>query len=102
MWPNAGKLHADALANCYNHVTHPMDPLAKVIAARRKQAKAREQLVDAIAEAVQAGVPQTQIAEALDLNRLTIWRWMNERSPRAADTAEGMTTSEATDEVHVP
>ena len=73
--------------------------LKLVIEARDRAEKAEREKRRIALEAVAAGVPAIRVANALRTSRMQLWRWENERSPRAADTAEGTTTSEATDEV---
>jgi DNA invertase Pin-like site-specific DNA recombinase len=58
------------------------DPLKRIVEARQDQMRARDRLVQEIEDAVQQGVSQTAIAEALGLNRLTIWRWLNDKRAR--------------------
>jgi transposase-like protein len=55
------------------------DPLTKVRSARKAEQKAHARLLAAIAEAVASGVPKTELARELGVNRLTIYRWLEGR-----------------------
>jgi hypothetical protein len=50
-------------------------------------------MLDEVERAMTVGVLQMEIADALGVTRVTLWRWLNghEGSPRAAVTAGGMT-----------
>lgn len=54
------------------------DPITKVHNARRAQQEANTQLRSAVAEAVRSGVPKTTLARELGINRLTVYRWLEE------------------------
>jgi DNA invertase Pin-like site-specific DNA recombinase len=51
--------------------------LSQVLAAGNQLDAAREQLRDVVFEALDAGIPQTRVAEASGLGRMTLWRWLN-------------------------
>jgi hypothetical protein len=52
--------------------------LDRVVQATNRLEGAKEALRDAALDAVDAGVPQTQVAEAADIGRMTMWRWLKE------------------------
>jgi hypothetical protein len=52
--------------------------LTRVLKARDAQRKAEAAFVQTIRSAVDAGVSKTALAQALDVNRLTIRRWLGE------------------------
>jgi DNA invertase Pin-like site-specific DNA recombinase len=49
-----------------------------VAAAANQFDGAKQGLRAAALEAVDAGVPQTRVADAADVGRMTLWRWLNE------------------------
>jgi O-acetyl-ADP-ribose deacetylase (regulator of RNase III) len=52
--------------------------LTRVAAAANRLDGAKQGLRDVALDAVTAGVPQTRVAEAADVGRMTLWRWLNE------------------------
>jgi DNA-binding phage protein len=60
-------------------LTHDQEQqLTLVAAAANRLDGAKQALKDAALGAVDAGVPQTRVAEAADVGRMTLWRWLNE------------------------
>jgi DNA invertase Pin-like site-specific DNA recombinase len=58
--------------------TDQIDHLARVLEAREAQRQAEAALVRTIRDAVDAGVSKSALARELDVNRLTIRRWLGE------------------------
>ena len=52
--------------------------LDRVAAAANRLDGAKEALRRVALDAVDAGVPQTRVAEAADVGRMTLWRWLND------------------------
>lgn len=57
------------------------DLLRRVEAAKTASDTAHQHLLDAVAQALDAGVPATVVARASGINRTTLWRW-EQRSSR--------------------
>jgi hypothetical protein len=74
-----------------------------VLTAQRRHDEARQRLHSAVADAVEAGVPQTTLADALSVTRVIVWRSLRDmavRSPRDAATSGGMTHQEDDPDEH--
>jgi DNA invertase Pin-like site-specific DNA recombinase len=52
--------------------------LDRVVQAANRLDAAKEAVREAALDAVDAGVPQTRVAEAADIGRMTLWRWLKE------------------------
>lgn len=80
-WTMTGKPRLTHVINRARVHNGPAEALERVKAAQQRQEQAKRDLVDAIREAIAAGVTQLQICEALGISRPTIWRWLKEGPP---------------------
>jgi DNA invertase Pin-like site-specific DNA recombinase len=54
--------------------------LGRVVKARKRREKAEGDGRDAALLAVAAGVPQSRVADAFGVTRMTMWRWLQEQA----------------------
>jgi DNA invertase Pin-like site-specific DNA recombinase len=54
--------------------------LKRVVKARERREKAESDGRDAALRAVAAGVPQSRVADAFGVTRMTMWRWLLEQA----------------------
>lgn len=50
--------------------------ISRVVDAANRLEGAKRGLRAAVLDAVEAGVPQTHVAEAAEIGRMTLWRWL--------------------------
>lgn len=55
------------------------DPLARIKDARRAQHQAHRDLMVAVEDALDLGCPKAHIAEAMEMSRMTVYRFIEER-----------------------
>jgi DNA invertase Pin-like site-specific DNA recombinase len=63
---------------------HMSPALKRVIKAQQAQEAARGRLLNALADAVDAGIEQTELARTVGISRVTLWRWLNESPDRTS------------------
>lgn len=71
--------------------------LARLVDLDRERKAADQAFRGGLQEAVEAGVPQTHIAEALGVSRMTVWRWLHqpqEDAPATLEPSGGVTTAQ--------
>ena len=52
--------------------------LARVLTRQDQEREAKDRFRQALRDAVEAGVPQTQIVKVTGISRVTLWRWLKE------------------------